>query len=311
MENTKTIAFRTHNSTIKVKINNIEYLIETELDNLSNYNIKLIFNLNDQIFFYDEKIFGEKKIEKRHLFRGAINNLSILDYSQDSLVQFHENVNVDYSVYVDYPINQYEILNAIPLPTNILTIVLNFNKTQSNQNSLNHNVYKYFDAFSHLGFCLVDLEKMKTIIDENYSHRKLDLIHEFTNTDLIEKLFAEGIIIITWGINPFSYPIYSIENKNIIANDFGMTYDDNKGVYNIKEEIEDLSIIPGNLLKNWEDICSKQWEKIPLYGKGQKVILEPRKLIDLNDDIIISSFLLYRTDDEINENVLLNIDLLY
>ena len=63
---------------------------------------------------------------------------------------------------------------------------------------------KYFDSYNYLGFILVDLAKMEEIITRKYGNRKLDLIDEFSNTELIDELFSQEIIMITWGIHPLS-----------------------------------------------------------------------------------------------------------
>ena len=58
---------------------------------------------------------------------------------------------------------------------------------------------------------------MEEIITRKYGNRKLDLIDEFSNTELIDELFSQEIIMITWGIHPYSYPIYSSENVDSIC----------------------------------------------------------------------------------------------
>ena len=309
MKDNKVISFKGSNGKIAVIINNSKYEIITGIDDISNFNVRIIINTEKTSFFFNETVFGEKIQENKSLYKGVINSFVISDYNEINLAFIDSiNTNLIYDVYADYPINNYDVLNAIPLPTNVLTIVLNFNseiKVATNQMS------KYFDAYSHLGFCLVDLEEMKSIIDKEYGRRDIDLIDEFTKSDLIDKLFEEGVIVITWGINPYTYPIYSIENKKNIIEFFDESYDGQKGIYKITENIKKLSIIPGNALKNWEEVCNKDWEKITLYGNGEKVILEPRKLEDFSGETTISSFLIYRSDIGIEDSPLLNIDLLY
>ncbi|MFK7112914.1 hypothetical protein V3468_00505 [Flavobacterium oreochromis] len=308
MEKLKTVAFRGSKSIIELKINGNQFYIDTELKSLNDYNVRFFINKEYQNNFIDESIFGTKIINNKFLFKGQIDDFIITDYTEKNLISSNDEVNLSYNIYIDHPIHEYDVLKTIPLPTNILTIVVNFNSTI---NLPNFRIKKHFDAYSHLGFCLVDFERMKNIIDKSYGHRNLDLINEFTNTELIDKLFEEGVIIITWGIHPFTYTILSLDNDEQILDFFGKTYNEIKGVYNINESVNELSIIPGNLLKDWENVCLQSWPKIPLFGEGNKVILEPRKLTDTNDDVIIPSFLIYKTKEEISESVLLNVDLLY
>ena len=88
------------------------------------------------------------------------------------------------------------------------------------------------------------------VIYKEYGNKKLDLVEIFSNTEIINKLFEEQVIMIVWGINPYSYPIYSADNPDILKPLVGEEFD-HEGIFKIREDIKELSLIPGHNLGDW------------------------------------------------------------
>ena len=158
---------------------------------------------------------------------------------------------------------------------------------------------------------LADLDGMQRVIHSEYGSRELDLLDKFVNTELLDKLFSEELIMITWGIHSYSYPIYSSSSDEDLVPLLGESYGA-AGYFNIAKDIEELSIVPGYELNNWPNLLNKTWPKLRLYGKGKKTSLTPYLLKDNDDDTVIVSFLVKREEGELEEaEPLLNINLLY
>jgi hypothetical protein len=280
------------------------------------FNIRCIIEVVNDRLSYPDNLFGNK-----------INELIIADCHIDkdskiSLIEegtFDVEINLPFEadtyaigckVYEDYPANQNGIFEVISIPTNILTIYFYFYKTEIKTKTI-LDIEKCFDGFSHLGFFLTDLPKMKELIYKEYGDKKLDLVSEFTITDLIDKLMKEGIIMIVWGINPYTYPIYSSDNLELLLPILGVEHEA-QGVFNIDESIKELSLIPGHKLRDWPDFTDEEWPTLHLYGEGKKTHLKPYLLKGADSETVIASFVIYRSEGYVDEPYpIVNVDLLY
>lgn len=300
---------------LEVDKNIIEIPFERKID--KQYNLRFIFEIVEKKLMYPESIFGSRLLDK-DLGKIEINNsYEIILKNDQGLIMSELNLafeSKDYSVglriYEDNPVHHYGVLDTVPAPTDILNIHIFFSEHIVEPNTDTH-IQKHFDGYSHLGFLLADLPRMKQVIFEEYGKRELDLVDEFTNTELIDKLFSKEIVMIVWGINPFTYPIYSTKNTDLMLPLIGDEFDQ-EGVFKIDENISELSVIPGHELKNWPELLDKKWPKITLYGEGKKTYLKPFCLQNDGLETIITSFLIYREKGAIEESKpLINVDLLY
>lgn len=293
------------------------YVLTSKTNLESQYNIKYIFNIEESDGNFPDSIFGEKLFDVN--FEDLIINKEskILIESFDNLLT--EDIRLNFSgketcftakIFLDKAVNNYEVLQVLPVPIQMVTVLISF-KTNKEAKAPILNIKKYLDGYSHLGFILVNIERMKKIVLQEYGDVELDLIEEFANTEIIDKLFLDGSIMIVWGINPYVYPIYSSENLEITKKLLGKSFE-RKGIYHLDESFKELSIIPGHELRKWPVCLNKDWPTIPLYGKGNYACMEPFYLEDKDQEKIISSFLIYREEKKYEETTpLLNIDLLY
>jgi len=282
----------------------------------SQYNIRYVFEVKGESSTFSESVFGNI-IEKAHyqdiMLASDVSSVSLkssddfLDIST-KLALVKGNLSIDVKIFQDKPVHQYGILDTLPIPIEIVTLYITFK--QDSNSSKKETIEKYFDGYSHLGFALVDIEGLKKILFEEYGNKTLDLIHEFSTTEIVDKLFDAGVLVITWGINPYTYPLYSSLKSAKLEVLLGEPFDQ-KGVYYISEDIKELSIIPGHDLREWPSLLEKDFPKITLFGEGKSVILQPYGIEDDEFEKVISSFFIYREKEEHNIVPLLNIDLLY
>ncbi|MBS7253689.1 hypothetical protein [Flavobacterium branchiicola] len=302
---------------LSIIVDNEIYKLDSDTNLSSQYNIKYIFKIEESDGNFPESIFGEKLFDVNFQNVRLNKNSKVLIRSFDNLLS--EDINLNFfgnetsftaSFFLDKAVNNYNVLEALPIPIQMLTIIISFQSTE-NRITPTLKINKFLDGYSHLGFILVDIERMRKIVFEDYGDVEVDLIDEFANSEIIDKLFLNGVIIIVWGINPFVYPIYSTENLDITKELLGKSFN-RKGVYHLDETITELSIIPGHELRKWPKCLNKKWPIITLYGKGNYACIEPFYLEDKDHEKIISSFLIYREGRDYGEtSPLLNIDLLY
>ena len=323
MENRiKTIAFRCNHDTItnlQLCIDQISYNIPCIIANMSGqYNVRCVFEKVINRLTYDDFILGEL-INQTSLEQLCIDEKSTIQLVSKTtdLPEFkipfslHGKFHVGIKIFRDIPVHEFPSMDVLPIPTEVITIYIYFSETSIKHKPKSSIFEKYFDAYNNLGFFLVDLAKMKEIITTNYGNQKLDLVHEFSNTEIIDKLFDQEIIMIIWGIHPYIYPIYSSDNIDLIHPLLGRKFQE-EGIFNIDENINELSLIPGYELRNWPNFTKKVWPKISLKGKGKIVHLTPYILEDSDFNPILVSFLIHRSKGFLKESKpLLNVNLLY
>lgn len=282
-----------------------------------SYNVRFIFEFTKGGVTYPDSLLGTKISE--FIFESDISTNSEIKIRNNDMIfntiknhiSLKQNYNLNCVIYEDLPIHNYKVLQSIPLPTNILTFYFVVSKQKLNVNRKNlKTIQKLFDGYSHLGFFMADLPRMKLVIQEHYGDRELDLVDEFSNTEIIDRLFEAGCLIITWGINPFTYPIFISEPNNSITKLLG----DEVGVgkYTVDSSIINFSLIPGHKLREWPNLLNETYPIVRLEGTGNMVYLKAFNLKDEELKTVIPSFLIYRSDDYIVESSpLVNIDLLY
>ncbi|MDO6811284.1 hypothetical protein Q4603_21895 [Zobellia galactanivorans] len=281
------------------------------------YNIRFITEIVNQTLSYPDEILGNK-LTDISLGNFLINRKSelIVSSTDNSL---NNNLKLEFTpkkydigikIYESNPIHYQGVLDAIPVPTEIINVYIYFAESEI-KNIKTNTIQHFFDSYNHLGFFLTDLPRMKDVIEKEYGQKDLDLVHEFSNSEIIEKLFEEEIIMIVWGINPYTYPIYSSQNTELIKPLLGRKFEQ-EGIFNIDENINELSIVPGYELNNWPKFLEKEWPKIKIQGKGKKTHLTPFCLEDNDLETVITSFLIERKEGDLEESKpLVNVDLLY
>ncbi|MCS1381495.1 hypothetical protein NXZ75_04750 [Lysinibacillus sphaericus] len=167
----------------------------------------------------------------------------------------------------------------------------------------NKNVTKstVYGGLGHLGFFMVDLKLFSEFIRSEVGDEPLNLVELFTTTNLVDKCFEEGILIVTWGIKPWHYYIQAM-NNSILLDECIV-----KGTYKIKNEIKELSVIPGDELLTWPACLEKKWPTIRLEGTGEKIDLTLCTWSGALGNEIIPMYILERSEERIeNVNPIIN-----
>lgn len=134
-----------------------------------------------------------------------------------------------------------------------------------------NDLVRYCGGLSELGFMLTDIELLKNFLKNKEFNN--DLIEEFTTTELANEIFNEGLMILSWGNTPWVYYILSCCESNMQSPFIGGETPYN-GKYYLKEDIKEVSVIPGRALRNWEELTKTNWPKIKIKGKGGFISLK-------------------------------------
>lgn len=165
-----------------------------------------------------------------------------------------------------------------------------------NNRRLTHS--SVYGALGHMGFFMTDLTAFSEFIKKEIGSQPLNLVDLFTSTDLVDRCFEEGILIITWGIKPWHYYI-AADNASLDFDDEAIV----SGVYKLKNEIKELSVIPGNELINWPSCLEQEWPGISLEGLGEKVSLSLHiKNGELGNELT-AAYILQREEGEVETTV--------
>ncbi|MCE9852790.1 hypothetical protein [Shewanella chilikensis] len=165
-----------------------------------------------------------------------------------------------------------------------------------------------YDSFSELGFFATDLDMLDDYFSKLDSKVGNDLIEEFTTTELAGDIFKEGLGILCWGGTPWIYFVRSEDNCSIYGESTGY-----EGNYFLREDIKELSVIPGEALRDWSLCRCRKWPKLKVYGEGRglsvKLLIknELTSTIRENTGIFspILSYVLVRHNGDSNSNPLL------
>mmetsp|Transcript_2011 Transcript_2011/g.3084 ORF Transcript_2011/g.3084 Transcript_2011/m.3084 type:complete len:326 (-) Transcript_2011:66-1043(-) len=290
----------------------------TNIDQQSNIRIILdnTASRNVDAMLQDECLVSSSEIAQLTVVSDAKLDVKFGNglYEERMDIAIEEGVyHVTKKVYFERPIVNFPELNAIPIPVDLLTVHMKFEKVAesvSNEDA-EPQIDAVFNAYSHLGFFLVDLPRFKGVLQEKYGNQPTDLVSELTTTELVEELFQQEIIMMVWGINPYTYPIYSTNEPGsilpVLGEEFGSV-----GLYNLEENITELSIIQGSALRNYPDFLNESWSKINIFGEGKKATLKPYQLKDKDGENVVTSFLIQRSSEVLEQPVpLMNVDLLY
>ncbi|MFJ6267062.1 hypothetical protein [Lysinibacillus xylanilyticus] len=164
---------------------------------------------------------------------------------------------------------------------------------KKNNKVANSSVYS---SLGNLGFFMVDLKLFSEFIRNEVGNGPMNLVDLFTTTDLVDKCFEEGMLIITWGIKPWHYYIQAM-NSSFIFDECIVS-----GTYKIKNEIKELSVIPGDELLTWPACLEKKWPIIQLEGTGEKIDLSLCTWSGALGNEIIPMYILQRSEEKV-ENI--------
>lgn len=186
--------------------------------------------------------------------------------------------NLDLAVYLDRPL---EALGEVPdniKPLlqyseiiNVTAVLSEFGKVQAITEYYPGPVY---DGAARLGFFLADVDKMDAFIKQVSVGEIVDLQKEFCETEIANYLFEAGLLILVWGMTPWHYYIHGLagwEDVDLVPN---VPVPQFNGKYRVREDIQELSVVPGEQLLNWPLCRTQEWPKIALPGSGESVSLE-------------------------------------
>ncbi|MFK3942558.1 hypothetical protein ACI2KC_12880 [Pseudomonas monteilii] len=128
-----------------------------------------------------------------------------------------------------------------------------------------------YETYGELGFFMADLSKMNAYITSKLGKGRFNLVDVFCETEIANELFDEGLLILVWGITPWTYYVYGLDSKDDMAQVPSLEQPQFSGVYALQSGTDTLSIVPGDYLMSWPDCLDIEFPKLSLGGKGETV----------------------------------------
>ncbi|MBP0953802.1 hypothetical protein JTA33_25490 [Pseudomonas sp. 20GA0080] len=189
--------------------------------------------------------------------------------------------SVEVLVYLDIPIQQ---LNSERAPQHIkdsfhysqvLNVIFSVSPIEQNAISFTAELQSpVYDGYGQFGFFIANLDSMNRFLVSRYGDVDLDLIYEFTNTELANELFDKGIFILVWGLTPWHYYIHPLKDRLDSKSLPVKAAPDFYGSYKLDATISSFSVVSGAELTSWHTCLSKKWPEIYLPGESETVELE-------------------------------------
>ena len=126
-----------------------------------------------------------------------------------------------------------------------------------------------YDGYGELGFFLADLGKMNEYIVSRLGADVVNLKDAFCETEIANELFAEGLLVLVWGMTPWHYYLYGLSEPGDAAYIPRLINPQFEGSYRLRREIQNPSVVPGEFLLNWPECLSKSFPKIKIGGEGE------------------------------------------
>ena len=184
------------------------------------------------------------------------------------------NVNV----YLDVPLKALGDVPAHIKPllqyseiVNVMLELVCANSESRHKGELKQPVY---DGYGQLGFFIADLEKMNDFIVTRLGNDRLNLKDAFCETEIANELFEEGLLILVWGMTPWQYYIYGLDDMRDVGLIPRCDRPQFGGKYRLREDITNPSVVPGGFLLSWPDCLDMDFPKISLNGTGESVRVE-------------------------------------
>jgi hypothetical protein len=153
----------------------------------------------------------------------------------------------------------------------IVNVTARLTDSGDRKKSLPVNSGPVYDGADRLGFFLADLEKMDEYIKSNCPADVVDLQKAFCETEIANELFAAGLLVLVWGMTPWHYYIYGLSDPADMRLVPSAMDPQLQGGYRIRNDIRELSVVPGEQLLNWPLCLQAKWPKINLGGEGEAV----------------------------------------
>jgi len=182
------------------------------------------------------------------------------------------------SVYLDVPLKALgdvpEHIRPLLQYSEIVNVMMRLERANSEGRYKAQVKQPVYDGYGQLGFFIADLERMNDYVVSRLGGDKLNLKDAFCETEIANELFEQGLLILVWGMTPWQYYIYGLDE----GGDAGLIPRAENpqfcGRYKFREDITNPSVVPGDFLLNWPDCLGMDFPKISLNGAGESVSVE-------------------------------------
>lgn len=266
----------------------------------------VLISRGDQLIYSHENEYTltENETIRDALQKGILGKSALYLRMNDTL---DGEYDVDIQVFQKYPQEPQLFSNEAPhiltdyeqkiITISVYVLFLKNSCTIRNREELTNT--SVFGGVGHLGFFMTDLNQFNEFIKKEIGSQPLNLVELFSSTELVDKCFEEGILIITWGIKPWHYYIFADNASLDFDNDEVIV----SGTYRLKDDIKKLSVIPGNELINWPSCLNQEWPQVYLEGMGEKVSLSLHTWNGKLGNELIAAYIIEREMGEVENTV--------
>lgn len=131
-----------------------------------------------------------------------------------------------------------------------------------------------YDGYGDLGFFIADLNKMNEYIVSRLGSEVVNLKDAFCETEIANELFAEGLLVLVWGMTPWHYYLYGVDEPEDAAFIPRLFRPQFQGAYRLRRDIKNPSVVPGEFLLNWPECMAKEFPTITVAGDGGALKIE-------------------------------------
>jgi hypothetical protein len=281
-----------------------EFVDSLEQSSLNNYDHKLVYR------------------EKRKINVQAGTRIELGDFDLDFVFPDDALADGEFEVnivsFVNTPLIRKsdcidEEKKKIVKFSELLAVYVIFSKKSDTEFRPAQNRYIY-ESYNQYGFLVVDVDRFDKFIIEKLGDGVHNIVQQLTTTEIAEELFARGLMVLCWGITPWVYMVNSH-----LTNQDTMFFPGNcdpicSGEYIFSRDIENVCVISGTELLNWETGTRKDWPKLKIEGTGDVVRLDLRILrapTSVAEDLIpIPYFNIWRKEAEVTQAApILNFDI--
>lgn len=184
-------------------------------------------------------------------------------------------------VFLDVPLQQLEGQNASkPIKdsfqySQILTVIVSITARAEWHNHTENFIQKpVYEGYGQFGFMLANLTAMDGFLRKRYGDRDINLIDEFTTTELANDLFDQGLMVLVWGLTSWHYFIFALNSERERCSVPTKLLPDLKGCYKLSSRFNEFSVVRGTELNDWNQCKQKKWPTVRLSGIGESLNVE-------------------------------------
>jgi len=178
-------------------------------------------------------------------------------------------------VYLEVPLKAQggvpEHIKPILHYSEVLRVIFRIGRTDNTVMQRATKRHPIYETYGELGFFIADLKRMNEYVVSRLGEGNINLKDAFCETEIANELFDRGLLILVWGVTPWTYYFYDLDSSGCIMKAPSLSRPQFTGVYKFISEIENPSLVPGDFLETWPDCLDLDFPRISLPGNVDSV----------------------------------------